>query len=215
MIKVKNTSNKSLYNYPINTDYTIKLDKLSVGEKISIFSNAMFMTMFENEARIVYSALFASYFIEDITFEELLENIVLVKNELDKTHEKKKGLRSDYVAQIGDSKINIEINNNYTLEVMERNIEYVFRLYANKVNRGSKNEYTQIIQLNLNNFAFEGNDKIIDVYTLRNDEGINLTNKIIIVQIYVPNLRKKWYTSGIESLNELERYILTLTEQNI
>jgi len=88
-------------------------------------------------------------------------------------------------------------------------------LYANKVNRGTRNEYTQIVQLNLNNFAFEGNDKIIDIYTLRNDEGLNLTNKIIIVQIYVPNLRKKWYTSGIGSLNELERYILTLTEQNI
>jgi len=215
MIKIKNNSNNSLYNYPVNTDYTIKLDKLSVGEKISIFSNAMFMTMFENEARIAYSALLASYFIEDITFEELLKNIVLVKNELDKTHEKKKGLRSDYIAQIGNSKLNIEINNNYTLEVMERNIEYAFRLYANKANRGSKSEYTQVVQLNLNNFAFEGNDKIIDIYTLRNDEGLNLTNKIIIVQIYVPNLRKKWYTSGIESLNELERYILTLTEQNI
>jgi len=118
MIKIKNNSNNSLYNYKVNTDYMVKLDKLSAGEKISIFSNAMFMTMFENEARIAYSALLASYFIEDITFEELLEKLVLVKNELDKTHEKKKGLRSDYVAMIGNSKLNIEINNNYTLEVM-------------------------------------------------------------------------------------------------
>ena len=138
MIKIKNNSKGSLYDYKVNTDYIIKLDKLSVGKKISIFSNAMFMTMFQNEERLIYSALLASYFIEDITFEELLKKLVLVKNELDKNYEKKKGLRSDYVAQIGNSKLNIEINNNYTLEVMERNIEYAFRLYANKVNRGSK-----------------------------------------------------------------------------
>ena len=187
MINVKNNSNQVLYNYPISTDYRIKLDELSVGEKISIFSNAMFMAMFQNEARLIYSALLASYFIEDITFEELLENLILVKNELDKNVSKKKGLRSDYVASINGTKLNIEINNNYSVEVMERNIEYVFRLYASKVNRGEKGDYTQVVQINLNNFSFEGSNKIIDIYTLKNEDGINLTNKIIIVQIYVPN----------------------------
>lgn len=215
MINVKNNHNTTLYNYPISNEYRIKLDELSVGEKISIFSNAMFMAMFQNEDRLVYSALLVSYFIENITFEELLENLILVKNELDKNVEKKKGLRSDYVASIHGAKLNIEINNNYSLEVMERNIEYAFRLYASKVNRGEKSNYTQVVQINLNNFSFEENDKTIDIYTLKNDEGLNLTNKIIIVQIYVPNLRKKWYTSGISNLNELERYILTLAERSI
>lgn len=181
MINIKNNSNQVLYNYPISTDYRIKLDELSVGEKISIFSNAMFMAMFQNEARLIYSALLTSYFIEGITFEELLENLILVKNELDKNVSKKKGLRSDYVASINGTKLNIEINNNYSVEVMERNIEYAFRLYASKVNRGEKSDYTQVVQINLNNFSFEGSNKIIDIYTLKNEDGINLTNKIIIV----------------------------------
>ena len=42
----------------------------------------MFKIMLSEE-RLIYSALLASYFIEDITFEELLKKLVLVKNELD------------------------------------------------------------------------------------------------------------------------------------
>ena len=83
MINIKNNYNLLLYNYPMSNEYRIKLDELTEGEKISIFSNAMFMAMFQNEARLIYSALLASYFIENITFKELLENLVLVKNELD------------------------------------------------------------------------------------------------------------------------------------
>ena len=215
MINVKNNSGIVLHTYPINHEYKIKLNKLNDGEKISIFSNAMFMTMFQNEKRKTYSALLASYYLDDITFEELVDNLILVKNELDKNVEKKKVLRSDYVASINGTKLNIEINNNPSLEVMERNIEYAFRLYAKEVNKGNNSEYTQVIQINLNNFSFVGNNKIVDIYTLRNEESLNLTNKIIIVQIYVPNLRKKWYTNGIGNLDESERYILTLVERSI
>ena len=72
----------------------------------------------------------------------------------------------------------------------------------------------QVIQFNINNFSFKGNDKIVDIYTLNNGEGIKLTNNIII-EIYVQNLRKKWYNKGIKSLNEEERYTLALVEPNI
>lgn len=187
-----NESNKYKFNdYPVDKEYSVELGELKENEKISILSNAMFMTMFQNEARLVYSALFFSYFLEGVTFDEILKNLALVKNELDKTVENKKGLRSDYVGLINGVKLNLEINNNSSLKMMERNIEYAFRLYASKVNRNTDYKYTQVIQINLNNFSFKGNDKVIDVYTLRNEDGISLTNKITIVQIYIPNLRKK------------------------
>lgn len=37
----------------------------------------------------------------------------------------------------------------------------------------------------------------------------------MFIQIYVPNLRKKWYTEGIESLSEREKFILALVEENL
>ena len=175
----------------------------------------MLKAMFQNENRIKYSAKFLSYFI-DVEYEDILNNICLAKNELDKNNENDKGERCDYVALLSDTSLNIEVNNNSSLEVLERNMEYAHRLYSKKIRRGDENyQYTQVIQFNLNNFAFKGNDKIIDIYTVTNNDNIGLSNKLIFVQIYVPNLRKKWYTKGMKSLSEEEKYILALVEMDL
>ncbi len=42
-----------------------------------------------------------------------------------------------------------------------------------------------------------------------------LSNKLVFIQIYVPNLWKKWYTLGIDCLSEEEKYILTLVEPKL
>ena len=86
---------------------------------------------------------------------------------------------------------------------------------ASSVSKESDYDYTKVIQFNINNFAFENNNKIIDIFTIKNDDSLNLTDKIIFVQIYIPNLRKKWYTSSISSLSEDEKFLLTLVETNI
>ena len=175
----------------------------------------MLKAMFQNENRIKYSAKFLSYFI-DVSYEDILNNIVLGKNELDKEKESDKGERCDYIAHLNDSVLNIEVNNNSSLEVLERNMEYAHRLFSSKITRNDKTyEYTQVIQINLNNFAFLGNDKIIDVYAERNEDNLVLSDKLIFIQIYVPNLRKKWYTGGEESLSEREKYILALVDMDL
>ena len=171
--------------------------------------------MFQNENRIKYSAKFLSYFI-DVSYEAILKNIVLGKNELDKEKENDKGERCDYIAHLNDSVLNIEVNNNSSLEILERNMEYAYRLFSRKIKNTNNNyEYTQVIQINLNNFAFLENDKIIDIFTESNVENLVLSDKIIFIQIYVPNLRKKWYTEGEKSLSEREKYILALVDMDL
>jgi len=216
MIKVKYAPELELYDYGIDKTYSIDISKLGIDEKMSGFSDTLFKAIFQNENKLIYSALLLSYILKDYSLEEILNNLSLVKNELDKTVASKKSLRSDYVALLNGTKINIEVNNNSSVTTLHRNMEYAFRLYSHNVTVDNKiYDYRQSIQINLNNFAFKNNDKIIDIYTIRNDEGTSLSNKVIIVQIYVPNIRKKWYTSGIESLNEFERYVLTIMEKNI
>jgi len=214
MLKLQNDYYELLYNKKVTKEYALTLNKIKKGEKISILSDAMFKTMFQTEERKKYSCKLISYFV-DISYEELLNKIYLEKNELDKRKESEKGLRCDYVANIDETKINIEINNNSNEITMERNMEYAIRLYASKAKRGREYEYTQVVQFNINNFAFAEEDKLFDVYSLGNNNGIRLTDKIIIIQIYIPNIRKKWYTSGIESLSEAERYILGLVEPSV
>ena len=223
LIRLKEDNHKTLYELGVDRENIVELKKeIRRGEKISILSDTMFSCMFQNENRIKYSAKFLSYFV-DISYEELLKNLKLSKNLVSKEKEYDKGNRCDYVARIGKTTLGIEVNNNYNAEIMERNLEYAYRQYSEKIVRGGikeKNgkaiyEYSQTIQFNINNFAFKGNDKIIDIYGIQNDEGLRLNSKMIFVQIYVPNLMKKCYTKGIESLDEKEKYIYALVEQDI
>ena len=216
MVGIKGYKFKTLHDLELDNEYVLKLSRnIKKGQKISILSDTMLKAMFQNENRIKYSAKFLSYFI-DVEYENILNNICLAKNELDKNNENDKGERCDYVALLSDTSLNIEVNNNSSLEVLERNMEYAHRLYSKKIKRGEENyQYTQVIQFNLNNFAFKGNDKIVDIYTVTNDDNIGLSNKLIFVQIYVPNLRKKWYTKGMKSLSEEEKYILALVEMDL
>ena len=220
MLNIKKYPIYPLYEQKVSTEYKVEIQSLKEGEKPSIMSDTMFKTMFFNQNRIKYSCKFFSYFLE-VSYEDLLMNLKLVKNELDKEKEQTKGERCDYVALIKDTYLNIEVNNNSGVEIMYRNVEYAFKQYASKIKVGTKindsngkDYYMSVIQFNLNNFSFEGNDKIIDIYTLQNKEGFTLNDKIVIIQIYIPNLRKKCYNEGIKKLSELERYLLTMVEPN-
>ena len=42
-----------------------------------------------------------------------------------------------------------------------------------------------------------------------------MSDKIVIIQIYIPNLMEKWYTKGTESLTECEKYIIALVEEDM
>ena len=46
-----------------------------------------------------------------------------------------------------------------------------------------------------------------------NEQNI-LTNKIIIIDIYLPNIKKKMYNKGIKALSEMERFLLIGLEEN-
>ncbi len=214
MIQLRNNKCELLYNLKLNNKNRLYFERIKKGNKASILADTMFKAIFQNENRMKYSCKLISYFV-DINYEELLKKIKLVKSELNMEDIKVKNERCDYVAEVDDSLINIEVNNNNSLMTMERNLEYAYRLYLSKVVKGKEYNYTQTIQININNFAFQGNEKIIDTYYLQNEEGIKLTDKVIIVNIYVPKLREKMYNLGIGSLDEKERYLLTLIEQEI
>ena len=206
---------KCLYDLKVDKKYAVKFEKLEKGKKISLLSDTMLKAMFQNENRIKYSAKFLSYFI-DVDYEVILNNIELGKNEIDEEKEFDKALRCDYIVHLDDTILNIEVNNNSSLEVLERNIKYAHRLFSKRVKTEDNNyKYSQVIQINLNNFSFTSNNKIIDIYTESNEDNLVLSDKLVFIQIYVPNLRKKWYNEGEKSLSEREKYILALVDMDL
>ncbi len=207
LIKLRDDNHIYLYDLIVTKVNSIDMGERKEGMKVSLMSDSMMKAMLQNESRIKYSAKLLSYFI-NVSYEELVEYMHLDKNELDKEKEFSKGERADFVAEIGDAKISIEVSNNSGRETMERNIDFANRLYSSKVKRGKTEdgkeyEFTNVIQLNINNFAFEENDKIIDIHGIQNDENIWLSDKMVFIQIYIPNLMKKWYTRGHREFNRM------------
>lgn len=151
IINIRGYNPKSLYDLNLSKEYVLELPRyIKKGQKISILSDTMLKAIFQNENRLKYLAKFLFYFI-DLDYEVILKNIYLAKNELDKEKESSKAERCDYVAVIDNTSLNIEVNNNSSLEILERNIEYEYRLYSKKIKRGEREyDYTQVMmRLNL------------------------------------------------------------------
>ena len=216
MLKVRSEKFDLLYEKGVTRENSVEFCEIDETKKISIISDSMFKTMIYNENRIKYAARLISFFV-DVSYEELLKHLKLQKSDFDKKLDKEKNERGDFVAEFNGTSIGIEVNNNDSLEVMERNMEYAHREYSKKVDRFDKGKYSykQIIQLNINNFSFKEKKEIFDIYVLRDKKGTVMSDKIIFIQIYIPNLFKKCYDKGIENLSEEEKFLLVLTESDI
>jgi predicted transposase/invertase (TIGR01784 family) len=218
MLKIRNLNYQTLHDLEEDHSYTIDTYKKPIkGEKYSIFSDTMFKAMFQNKKRIKYSCKLLSYLF-DVSYDELLNNLVLTKNDIDKEKENSLGGRCDYVAFINNTYVNVEVNQNSSLVTLLRNIQYLDTIYSKKIKRSSslkKEDYNYCVQVNINNFSFKNNDNIFDIFMLQNKDGLVLDDHKIIINIYIPNLRRKCYNEGIEKLEEVEKYLLVLTEKGI
>ncbi|MBR1413831.1 MAG: PD-(D/E)XK nuclease family transposase [Bacilli bacterium] len=178
-------------------------------DKFPIVSDIMFHTMF-NETRKKYVCYFISL-VTQINYNDIYEKIIFLNSLMDKTyyHEPKKTV--DLVCQIDKLIINIEMNNSYTLSILERNIEYANDLYKSKRIIGDKKyKYADILQININNFTISNNrDTISMEYTLGNKDEI-YSDKIKYINIYLPNIRRKFKSN--KKLTELEKLMIVFNE---
>ena len=104
------------------------------------------------------------------------------------------------------------MNKNKTRTNLERNLDYMFRLHGGGMKVGDEDHYESCLQININNFTFEGKTEVLDEYmivNLNNSEEI-YTNKVHIFNIYLPNIRKKDYNS----LEDYEKLLLIFNEED-
>lgn len=190
--------------------YELKpVEDLKKGERIPIVSDTMFHVMLNNSSRKKYSAYLISLVL-DLDYDIVYNSLIFVNNKLDREKYKESGKTVDFVCKLEGKIIGIEVNNNSSKASLERNISYWADLYKSKMISGEKYNYETVIQININNFTFEGNDKIKEEYSLRNEEGEEFTEKLKFIHIYLPNIRKKCYNK--EKLSDLERLLLTFNE---
>ena len=80
---------------------------------------------------------------------ELEKELTLYKGEIDKIKMTDKAERVDFICKYGTSKIQIEMNNNSSKKNMERNINYLSRLYIEDNKEGTEDKFYPILQVNL------------------------------------------------------------------
>ena len=187
-----------------------KIEELKKGERIPIVSDTMFHVMLNNSSRKQYSAYLIALVL-NLDYEKVYDSLIFVNNKLDREKYKDSSKTVDFVCRLNGKIIGIELNNNSSKASLERNISYAADLYKSKMVSGKEYDYETVIQININNFTFEGNSKIMEEYSLRNEEGEKLTEKLKFIHIYLPNIRKKCYNK--EKLNVLERLLLAFNEE--
>lgn len=195
---------ETLLEKDIIRDLAYKKEKAREGYKIPIVSDIMFSIMFNSKVRLKYSVYLISLVL-DKNYIEVLNNIKIANNELDQLD-----FDNEIVYKLGDELINIKMNNNSFQEDLENNIYSAFDLYKCKDEMNNPYNYYRAIQININNFAFKDNERVIETYMLRDESGTIFTDKLMIIEIYLPNIRAKLERN--EELTELEKFLLVLNE---
>ena len=218
---------KSLVDKKIINEYSVLQEKVKRGERIPLRSDTMFNCMLCNSER----KRFLDYFLNS-SFNQTglgeLTSIEYVKNKLNQNMYRDKGENVDLILKTkNDEYITVELNNNknYAMYMLDRNLSYAFNLRNTDITRGTKKvtnnemkkkkQFKKVVLLNINNFSFEGDNRTVVVYKIRDDEGKPYTNDLIIVEIYIPNILKKWYNKG--ELTGLEKflYISNISEDEL
>ena len=199
----------TIFEKGIDRTNSYNLKDIEKGEIIPLVSDAMFHTMF-NKKHKKYVAYFISLVLEK-DYNQILNSITFLNNELDKDGAKRPKRSVDLVCEVDEEIINIEMNNNMTIPSLERNIDYANQLYKSKNEVGKSYQYNKVIQIDINNFSFIGEDKTIDKFYLLNSREEKLTEKFEYIYIFLPKIRNKYYNK--EKLNDLEKLLLIFNER--
>ena len=144
------------------------------------------------------------------------KNIIIKNNELASGKIKDKSSFTDLICSNGNIDFIIEMNNNKSNTILEKNMGYLFRQHIRKINKKNnygKNKYTYLI--NIDNFdAVDKNDFIYESFINFPKYNISLYKNIKILHINLAELRKKLYNLNRNNeLTELEKLLLIFVVQ--
>ena len=206
------TGNKvALLDKSVSNDMAYVLKEMHKGYRIPLVSDVMFRTMFFNESRKKYGCYLIALLLNQ-DYNEVFENTTLIKPTIDEEKTDKSRKTVDYLCRIDGVLVNVEMNKNKTRTNLERNLDYMFRLHGGGMKIGDNDHYESFIQININNFTFEGKTEVLDEYMIVNLNNIDeiYTNKVHIFNIYLPNIRKKDYNK----LEDYEKLLLVFNEED-
>ena len=172
----------------------------------------MFDIMFDISIKAIFTdeVNILSKMVSDITgidYKLLEDNVILETNEIPVNRKNEKAKRCDFILKINeDNIINLEINTSYYLEVVIKNLSYIFGIYSRSAKKGEDyNENILIRQVNLNCYNNE-KDKVLSKYTLLEEETHKLySNSVAIFDLNVAKCNEVYY--NLSEKEEIPNYI--------
>lgn len=138
------------------------------------------------------------------SYDELLDKLEFTKNETGKKYKSELDYRNDLVLKINDLIIDIEMNNYNTSITNDRNLDYIMRLRSDKK---SKERYKPLLLININNYSYNNENNVYYYYSVTGSDRL-YTDGVYIVDIYLPNIIKKYENYEIDRLDDLEKFLL-------
>ena len=170
---------------------------LKENELIPLTFDIMFTEIFNNPDNICILEEFISNYL-DIPLKEVTGNLKILSRRLKKEVRYDSRKEVDLLLNYKGKKINIEMSNNKSDGVINRNVVYLCKIHGNQLKVGDTN-YSKInstIQIVFNNFNIS--NELKTTWYLRNDEGQILTSKLRIDIINLVKGHEKGYNEGHE-----------------
>ena len=189
---------------------------LKENELIPLTFDIMFTEIFNNPNNICILEEFISNYL-DIPLKDVTGNLKILSRRLNKEARYDSRKEVDLLLNYKGKKINIEMSNNKSDGVINRNIVYLCKIHGNQLKSGDKS-YSKIhdtIQIMFNNFDID--DELRTTWYLRNDEGKILTSKLRIDIINLAKGKDLCYT-GSEKVDYIINWCKLLTtneKQNV
>ncbi len=156
----------------------------------------------------------------DIPFERIKDRVEIINNEKVRVNKKNKPQEQDVLVHIRLKSekyfVNLEANiNGYNEEGINRNTGYIANTYSRQLDKKEKyKDLEPVIQINFNSSSSriknKGLDKPIDIFLLRNNDGIILTQMIKIINVDIDMCYDIWYNGDIEKFTSCEQNIIKI-----
>ena len=187
-------------------------ETLKKGELIPLTFDIMFTEIFNNPDNICILEEFISNYL-DIPLNLVTGNLEILSRRLPKEDRNESRKEVDLLLNYQGKKINIEMSNNNSEGVINRNVVYLCKVHGRQLKRSDK-DYSEIfdtIQIMFNNFDTGSNLKT--TWYLRDEFGNILTSKLRIDIINLAKGKNLCYT-GSEKVDYLINWCKLLTTSN-
>ena len=162
----------------------------------------------DNNMKLIENFL-SCYF--NISLKRIRGNVTIKNRNLTLENKKSRYKQVDLILDLSGKKINIELNNDFSKGIRDRNVTYICNVHGGQL-KLNDNDYKNIkdsIQINLNNY--DSSEELKEEYYFCNKKGKIYTKKIRIDTINLKKGRELCYT-----VNEtkLARWCLVLTSND-